>query len=133
MDWFKTQPLSFRAGVAALTVIAAWFALFGAAALWVMFVPAAPIPLGIRLMGLAFVLMTTPAIYLILFVQARSGGGALRITCAALGMGWLLFSALTFFLSSLSATRSWDPIFVVPALCGAALLLAVRLDRPPES
>lgn len=129
MGWFKTQPQSFKAGVITLTVVSAWFALFGAPALWAMAVPDMAIPLGMRMMGLAFVLMTSPALYLALFVQARAGGGGLRMTCAALGMAWLLFSAVTFFLSSLTPGAAWDPTFGVPALCGAALLLAVWLDR----
>ena len=125
MGWFKAQPLSFQAGVVTLTVVSAWFALFGASALWAMAVPGTPIPLGMRMMGVAFVLMTAPALYLALFVQARAGGGGLRFTCAALGMAWLLFSALTFFLSSLAPDAAWNPTFSVPALAGAALLLAV--------
>ena len=125
MGWFKAQPLSFRAGVVTLTVVSGWFAIFGAPALWAMAVPTTPIPLGMRMMGVAFVLMTAPPLYLALFVQARAGGGGLRVTGAALGMAWLLFSALTFFLSSLDPTDAWNPTFGVPALAGAALLLAV--------
>lgn len=130
MDWFKAQPLSFRAGVITLTVVSAWFALFGAPALWAMAVPGTPIPLGMRMMGVAFVLMTAPALYLTLFVQARAGDGGLRITGATLAVGWLLFSALTFFLSSLAPGAAWNPTFGVPALAGAVLLLAVWRARP---
>lgn len=130
MDGFKVQPLSFKAGVIALTVVSAWFALFGAPALWAMAVPGTPIPLGMRMMGLAFVLMTAPALYLALFVQARNGGAGLRLTGAAMAVAWLLFSALTFFLSSLAPDTVWNPTFGVPALAGAALLLAVRRARP---
>lgn len=130
MDWFKAQPLSFRAGVITLTVVSAWFALFGAPALWAMAVPGTPIPLGMRMMGVAFVLMTSPALYLALFVQARAGGGGLQITGAALSVVWLLFSALTYFLSSFDPANAWNPTFGVPALAGAALLLAVWLARP---
>ena len=130
MDWFKAQPLSFKAGVATLTVVSAWFALFGAPALWAMAVPGTPIPLGMRMMGVAFVLMTSSALYLALFVQARADGAGLRITGAALAVAWLLFSALTFFLSSLTPGTAWNPTFGVPALSGVALLLTVWRARP---
>jgi hypothetical protein len=125
VGWFKAQPLGFQAGVVALTLVSAWFALFGTPALWAMAVPGTPIPLGMRMMGIAFVLMTSPALYLALFVQARAGGAGLRITGAALAMAWLLFSALTYFLSSLAPEAAWNPTFGVPALAGAALLLVV--------
>ena len=129
MIWFRAQSLTIQAGLTALTMVSLWFAVWGAPALWAMAVPGTPIPLGMRMMGAAFVLMTSPALYLALIVQARTGGGAL--TCKALALVWLIFSAATFFaVSQIPTLGRWDPMLGVPALCGAALWLAVWLDRP---